>query len=250
MLTVGDPFPPFDLAAVTGWDEPTLSRVRSADLAGRWLVVFFWPMDFTSVCPTEVYGFDRAAPELSRLDTAVLGVSIDSAHVHLAWRRHHPHLRHLSIPLASDIKRELVTATGTFDRATGVALRATFVVDPGGTIRYVSVHDLGTGRNVDEVVRTVAALQSGGPTPCGWQPGDALADPTDLADSADPTSPTGSASPTATVGPAGTVGPVGSASPTGTVGPTSPAVGPTGSDTAPGLEHGAAAPTWEPARTR
>ena len=180
MLTVGDPFPPFDLAAVDGWEEPALTRVRSADYAGRWLVVFFWPMDFTSVCPTEVYGFDRAAAELDRLDASVVGVSIDSEHVHRAWRRHHPHLRHLSIPLASDIRRELTTAAGVLDRASGVALRATFLVDPAGAIRHVSVHDLGTGRSVSEVVRTLAALQSGGPTPCGWQPGDDMAkDPDD-----------------------------------------------------------------------
>ena len=175
MLTVGDHFPPFDLAAVAGWEEPALTRVRSEDFTGRWVVVFFWPMDFTSVCPTEVYGFDKAAPELGQLGASVVGVSIDSEHVHRAWRRHHPHLRHLSIPLASDVKRELVAATGVLDRAAGVALRATFVVDPRGVIRHVSVHDLGTGRSVDEVVRTLAALQSGGPTPCGWQPGDQLA---------------------------------------------------------------------------
>lgn len=175
MLTVGDQFPPFDLAAVAGWEEPAFTRVRTEDYAGRWLVVFFWPMDFTSVCPTEVYGFDRAARDLDQLGASVVGVSVDSEHVHRAWRRQHPHLRHLSIPLASDVRRELVTATGVLDRSSGVALRATFLFDPAGVIRHVSVHDLGTGRSVGEVVRTLAALLSGGPTPCGWQPGDALA---------------------------------------------------------------------------
>lgn len=172
MLTVGDTFPPFDLPAVSGWDEPVFTRVRSGGRSGRWLVVFFWPMDFTTVCPTEIYAFSRLAPEFSALDTDVVGVSIDSEHAHRAWRRQHPHLRHLAIPMASDVKRELVTATGVADAERGVALRATFVVDPFDIIRHVSVHDLATGRSVDEVLRTVAALQTPAPTPCGWHPGD------------------------------------------------------------------------------
>lgn len=174
MLTVGDSFPPFDLPAVTGWDEPVLSRVRSGDRGGRWMVVFFWPMDFTTVCPTEVYAFSKLAPEFAALDTDVVGVSVDSEFAHRAWRQQHPHLRHLSIPLASDVGRQLVTATGVADAERGVALRATFVVDPADTIRHVSVHDLATGRSVDEVLRTVAALQTPSATPCGWRPGDEL----------------------------------------------------------------------------
>lgn len=172
MLTVGDQFPSFDLPAVIGWEQPVFTRVRSADLVGQWLVVFFWPKDFTSVCPTEVFGFDRLAPQLHDMGATVVGVSLDSEHVHRAWRQFHPHLRHLSIPLASDVKRELVTAVGVLDRTEGVALRATFVVDPQGTIRHVSVHDLATGRSVEEIRRTLAALLVTHPTPCGWQPGD------------------------------------------------------------------------------
>lgn len=174
MLTVGDRFPPFDLPAVAGWEEPELTRVRSEGRGGRWLVVFFWPMDFTTVCPTEIYAFSRLAPEFDALDTDVVGVSIDSEFAHRAWRRQHPHLRHLHVPMAADVRRELVTACGVADPERGVALRATFVVDPGGVIRHVSVHDLATGRSVDEVLRTVGALQTPAPTPCGWRPGDEL----------------------------------------------------------------------------
>lgn len=174
MLTVGDSFPSFDLPAVVGWEEPVFGRVRSSDLQGRWALVFFWPMDFTTVCPTEISAFSRLAPEFEALDTVVVGVSIDSEHAHRAWRLQHPHLRHLAVPMASDLRRELVTATGVLDRDRGVALRATFVVDPEGVIRHVSVHDLATGRSVDEVLRTLAALQTRTATPCGWRPGDAL----------------------------------------------------------------------------
>ena len=172
MLTVGDRFPEFDLAAVSGEEEPAIVRVTSSDSTGRWLIVFCWPMDFTTICPTEIVGFGRVAGRLAELGTDVVGFSIDSEHAHLAWRRSQPHLRRLPIVLASDVKRELSSALGVLDRATGVALRATFVVDPTGVIRFVSVHDLATGRNVDEVVRTLEALQAGAPTPCGWQPGD------------------------------------------------------------------------------
>ena len=175
MLTVGDRFPSFDLPAVSGWEEPAFTRVRSGDRAGRWLVIFFYPMDFTTVCPTEIYAFSRLAPEFDAFDTDVVGVSIDSEFAHRAWRLQHPHLRHLHIPLAADVRHDLVTACGVADPERGVALRATFVVDPGGVIRHVSVHDIATGRSVDEVLRTVGALQAPAPTPCGWRPGDELA---------------------------------------------------------------------------
>lgn len=172
MLTVRDRFPEFDLPAVVGTDEPELTRVCRADYAGSWLVVFSWPMDFTTVCPTEIVGFGRAEARFAQLGAALLGFSIDSEHAHLAWRRTQPHLRHLPVPLAADVKRELASALGVLDPETGVALRATFIVDPDGMIRFVSVHDLATGRSVDEVVRTLEALQRGEPTPCGWRPGD------------------------------------------------------------------------------
>lgn len=171
MLTVGDMFPDFDLPAVVGRTDPHIDRVRLADYDDRWLVVFFWPMDFTTVCPTEIFGFGRAEGRFQELGCDIVGGSIDSAHVHLAWRRDHPHLRTLPIPMLADVKRELTGALGILDPESGVALRATFVVDPKGIIRHVSVHDLRTGRSVDEVLRTVRAMQAGGPTPCGWQPG-------------------------------------------------------------------------------
>jgi alkyl hydroperoxide reductase subunit AhpC len=192
MLTVGDQFPSFDLPAVVGWEEPKFARVTSEDLAGQWLVVFFWPMDFTSVCPTEIAAFNRLAPEFAALDAALVGVSVDSEYTHRAWRRQHPHLRHLHVPMVSDTGRVLVDALGIADRDRRVALRATFIVDPDRRIRHVSVHDLATGRSVDEVLRTLAALKTAGPTPCGWRPGKPLASdaPAEASEPAtDPTPP-------------------------------------------------------------
>lgn len=172
MLTVGDRFPDFDLAAVVGRDDPQIERVCLEDYAGRWLVVFFWPKDFTFVCPTEIAGFGAAHRKFAAVGASIVGASIDNEYVHLAWRRQHPHLRTLPFPMASDLKRELAGALGILDKEEGVALRATFIVDPEGVIRFASVYDLDTGRSVDEVLRTLEALQAGGLTACGWQHGD------------------------------------------------------------------------------
>ncbi len=172
MLTVGDRFPEFDLAAVVGKDDPQIDRVRLEDYEGRWLVVFFWPKDFTFVCPTEIAGFGAAHGQFAALGASIVGASIDNEYVHLAWRQQHPHLRTLPFPMASDLKRDLAGELGILDKEEGVALRATFIVDPEGVIRFASVYDLDTGRNVEEVLRTLEALQTGGLTACGWQHGE------------------------------------------------------------------------------
>jgi lipoyl-dependent peroxiredoxin subunit C len=172
MLTVRQRFPDFDLAAVVGRTNPTIDRVRRSDYDGRWLVVFFWPKDFTFVCPTEIAEFGRLDGAFAELGAAVVGASVDNEYVHLAWRQHHPHLRSIPFPMAADLKRELASELGILDPDEGVALRATFIVDPTGVIRFVSVNDLDTGRNADEVLRSLAAMQSGGLTACGWRPGE------------------------------------------------------------------------------
>lgn len=177
MLTVGDRFPPGSLKAVTAGPVPALGAVDLDHFArGRWLVAFFWPKDFTFVCPTEIAEFGRLTPQFEAAGAAVLGVSTDNEYVHLAWRQQHPELRALPFPMASDLRRDLCEALGIIDRNEGVALRATFVVDPEGVIRFVSVHDLDTGRNAEEVLRTLTALQAGGLTACGWKAGDPTLD--------------------------------------------------------------------------
>ncbi len=173
MLTVGDRFPEFCLTGVVGDDPASAFRtVSRADLTGRWSVVFAWPKDFTFVCPTEIAEFGRLQPRFAELGAEVLGLSVDNEYVHLAWRRQDPILTGVGFPMLSDLKRELSSALGILDRDEGVALRATFLVDPEGVIRHVSVNDLDTGRNPEEILRVLAALQSGGLTACGWQPGD------------------------------------------------------------------------------
>jgi peroxiredoxin (alkyl hydroperoxide reductase subunit C) len=173
MLTVGDKFPEFSLTATVS-REPgkEFQTVTSESYPGKWRVVFFWPMDFTFVCPTEIAGFGEKVKELAEKNAVVLGASIDTHYVHLAWREQHPALKELPFPMLADTKRELSTALGILDKTEGVALRATFIVDPEGIIRWVSVNDLNVGRNVDEVVRTLEALRTGELTPCNWVPGD------------------------------------------------------------------------------
>ena len=173
MLTVGDRFPEYALTAVVDTaPERAFTTARHDDAPGRWRVVFFWPKDFTFVCPTEIAEFGRLAPEFDAREADVLGVSTDSEYVHRAWREQHPALGDLPFPMVSDLKRELSTALGVLDRDEGVCLRATFVVDPEGTIRFVSVNDLSTGRNPAEVLRVLDALQTGELCPVNWTRGE------------------------------------------------------------------------------
>lgn len=172
MLTVGDKFPDFSVTAVVSRDpEDAFVTLTRHSYPSKWLVMFFWPKDFTFVCPTEIAEFGRLSQEFAQRDCQVLGVSVDSEYVHLAWRKHHPQLADLSIPMLSDIKRELCHALGVIDREAGVALRATFIVDPQGLIRFVSVNDMNVGRNPTEVLRTLDGLQTDELVPCGWQRG-------------------------------------------------------------------------------
>lgn len=172
MLTVGNKLPEFALKAVTSLDAgKEFSDVTHQSFPNRWLVLFAWPMDFTFVCPTEIKGFaDRNRDFLDR-DAQVLGLSTDTHFVHLAWRNNHPDLRHIPFPMLADTRKELSQALGIL-HADGVPLRATFIVDPEGTIRWVSVNDLSVGRNVDEVLRTLDALQTDELCPCNWQKGE------------------------------------------------------------------------------
>ena len=173
MLTVGDKFPSFDLNAVVSTDPRTaFQRLTDQTDSGKWKVVFFWPKDFTFVCPTEIAAFGKLNGEFNDRDAVVYGVSTDSEFVHLAWRQNHADLKSLPFAMLADIKRELSQALGVLDRNEGVALRATFIVDPQGVIRFVSVNDLSVGRNPQEVLRVLDALQTDELCPCNWQKGD------------------------------------------------------------------------------
>jgi peroxiredoxin (alkyl hydroperoxide reductase subunit C) len=175
MLTIGDKFPSFDLKAVVSTDpKRAFTQINDKSDEGKWKVVFFWPKDFTFVCPTEIAAFGKLNGDFEDRDAVVYGASTDSEFVHLAWRQNHGDLKELPFPMLADIKRELSAALGIVDKQEGVALRATFIVDPEGVIRFVSVNDLSVGRNPQEVLRVLDALQTDELCPCNWQKGEAV----------------------------------------------------------------------------
>ena len=169
MQTIGDKFPVFKATAVNANKE--FAEVTDASYDGKWKVYFFWPKDFTFVCPTEIAAFGKLNREFADRDAQLLGVSIDSEFVHLAWRNSHADLKDLPFPMVSDIKRELTTALGVLHKEDGVAMRATFIVDPQGIIRFVEVTDMSVGRNPSETLRILDALQTDELCPCNWQKG-------------------------------------------------------------------------------
>lgn len=179
MLTVGDTFPEYDLAALVGGDlsqiaagtpDDYFTRATGGSSPGRWRIVFFWPKDFTFVCPTEIAEFGRLAGRFDALDADILGVSTDSEYVHYAWRTQLPLLRNIPFPMAADLNHDLTGALGIVTPE-GVAMRATFIVDPDNIIQFVMVTAGAVGRNVEEVLRVLEAVQTGELTPCAWTPG-------------------------------------------------------------------------------
>ena len=173
MLGVGKKFPSFNMKAVVSNDPKTgIIDYSSESLKGKWAVIFFYPKDFTFVCPTEIKAFGDLNKEFNSREAQVLTASTDNEFVHLAWRSQKEELKTLPFPMLSDIKRELATSLGIIDEAEGVAQRATYVVDPNGIIRHVSVNDLSVGRNPKEILRVLDALQTDELCPCNWQPGE------------------------------------------------------------------------------
>jgi lipoyl-dependent peroxiredoxin subunit C len=174
MLGIGDKFPEFKLEATVSTEKNNaFKKIANDSYPGRWKVYFFWPKDFTFVCPTEIAGFAKLDKQFQDRDTQVIGGSTDSEFVHLAWRNNHPDLKDLPFPMLADIKRELSDKLGILDKNAGVCQRATFIVDPDDIIRFVSVTDLSVGRNIGEVLRVLEALQTDELCPCNWQKGEA-----------------------------------------------------------------------------
>jgi len=173
MLSVGDKFPAFRLKATVSTDLATaFTDIDNQTYAGKWLCVFFYPKDFTFVCPTEISGFAAVNAQFQDRDCQILTGSVDSEFVHHAWRTHHKDLNQLPFPMLADVKRELTGALGILDKDEGVAQRATFLVDPQGIIRFVYVTDLSVGRNPQEVLRVLDALQTDELCPCNWTQGE------------------------------------------------------------------------------
>jgi len=174
MLGVGEKFPDFSVTATVSRDtdlKKAFKTITNEDYKGKWKIYFFWPKDFTFVCPTEIAAFGKMNKEFLDRDAQLLGGSTDSEFVHHAWRTHHADLKDLPFPMLADIKRDLTGQLGILDEKAGVAQRATYIVDPEGIIRFAYVTDLSVGRNPQEVLRVLDALQTDELCPCNWQKG-------------------------------------------------------------------------------
>ncbi|MGN6482051.1 peroxiredoxin [Luteibacter aegosomaticola] len=176
MLTIGDKFPEFNLLAVDGGPlankiEDAFTTISDKSYEGKWKLVFFYPKDFTFVCPTEIKGFSDLNEQFADRDCQILAASTDSEFVHRAWRMDHADLKDLKFPMLADIKKELTSALGILTND-GVAQRATFLVDPNGEIQFAYVTAGSVGRNPDEVLRVLDALQTDELCACNWKAGD------------------------------------------------------------------------------
>lgn len=176
ILSVGSKFPQFNKKSCVSIEAGKEFEFVSSDdhiKAGRWMVMFWWPKDFTFICPTEISGFNDRMENFNQANAQLIGASTDSEFVHLAWRNNDPNLRNLQFPMIADTSKSLAEELGILNEDEKIAYRATYIVDPEGTIRWVSINDLDVGRNVDEVVRVLVGLQTGEKVPCNWTPGQA-----------------------------------------------------------------------------
>ena len=172
MLSVGDRFPEFSLkAAGAGEGLKALHDLSSADFKSKWLVAFFYPKDFTFVCPTEILGFASLNSDFEERGAKVIGVSTDSEFVHMAWRQSRDDFASLPFPLVSDIRRDLSEALGILEDSEKICNRATYIVDPDGVIQYAAMTAGSVGRNPAEVLRILDALQTGELCPASWAKG-------------------------------------------------------------------------------
>lgn len=170
---VGLPAPSFHLPSTKNLD--TLEeKIALEDYRGKWLVFFFWPYDFTYVCPTEIIAFSDSYEEFQKLDCEIVGASVDSIYTHKAWiqtPRDQNGIGAIKYPIVSDFSKEVARAYGVLDDATSAAHRGLFIIDPEGILRYQVVTDMNVGRSVDETLRILQALQAGGLCPANWRPG-------------------------------------------------------------------------------
>lgn len=174
ILSVGAEFPQFTKKAVVSIEKGqeffdlTANDHREAN---KWMIMFWWPKDFTFVCPTEIAEFNKHYTDFVDRDTLLIGASTDSEFVHLAWRKDHADLKDLRFPMLADTSKSLAEELGILEANEKVAYRVTYIVDPQGIVRWVSVNDLSVGRNVSEVLRVLDALQTDELCPCNWTKG-------------------------------------------------------------------------------
>jgi peroxiredoxin (alkyl hydroperoxide reductase subunit C) len=170
---VGQPAPDFDMASTKNI-ETLQENVKLSDYRGKWLVMMFYPLDFTFVCPTELTAFSDRLDDFEGVGAEFIGVSTDSVFSHRAWiqtPREKNGVEGLKYPLAADITGEVARKYGVMIEGQGIALRGLFVIDPEGVLRYSVIHDLNIGRSVDETLRVIYALQTGGLCAAEWKPG-------------------------------------------------------------------------------
>lgn len=165
---VGKKAPDFKMNTCLG-DGSDFGKVSLADYEGKWLVMFFYPLDFTFVCPTEITGYSKRMDDFKKEGAEVLSVSVDSEHSHKAWIN--SSLGKINFPMASDMTKNVSADYGVLLEEEGVALRGLYIIDPEGVIRYSAIHDLNVGRSVDETLRVLKALKTGGLCPIDWDEG-------------------------------------------------------------------------------
>ena len=156
--------------------EAQFTTVCQSDLKGKWVCLYFYPLDFTLVCPTEIVQFNRAVGDFQDRNCVVLAASTDSVFTHKGWCDSHKDLAGLKHLMLADTTHELSRAYGVLKEDAGISYRGVFLIDPQGTIRWLAVHDLGVGRNVEEILRVLDALQTDKMCPCNWKPGQATID--------------------------------------------------------------------------
>jgi peroxiredoxin (alkyl hydroperoxide reductase subunit C) len=169
MLKLNQPAPEFKQPAYEAGKDFT--EVSLSDQKGKWVVLFFYPRDFTFVCPTEIRGFAKAEKEFADIDAVILAASTDSVHSHKAWFERD--LKEVKFPILADTAHTLARDYEVLNESDGTAERGTFIIDPEGNLRYIVVSDGNVGRSVEETLRVVKALQTGGLCPIDWEPGDA-----------------------------------------------------------------------------
>ncbi len=166
-MKIGEKVPDFRADAFV---KGEIKKVGLSDYKGKWVVLFFYPLDFTFVCPTEIKGFAKKEDDFSNLNAAVLGASTDSAHSHKAWVERD--LQEVKYPILADTTHEITRLFGILKEDEGIAYRGTFIIDPEGVLRYVVISDLSVGRSVDETLRVLKALQTGELCPIEWHDGE------------------------------------------------------------------------------
>lgn len=174
MIGLGQKFPDFKKKAVVSIEKgKEFAEVTSQDHQkdGKWMVMFWYPKDFTFVCPTEIAEFNKQSGQFRDRDAVLYGASTDSEHVHLAWRNNHKDLKDLKFPLIADTSKSLAESLGILTDDEKVAYRVTHIVDPQGIVRWACANDLDVGRNVNEVLRVLDALQTDELCPCNWEKG-------------------------------------------------------------------------------